>query len=100
MRLDYFVLIIAVVVAMVSSPAAGADMNYRADITGAEDSDLASLLDKVSELKTLEDKPRLPKRPCGGVPIAISNGLPMRRTALAIGMRISLMTSTRPKRRR
>lgn len=57
MRLDYFVLIIAVVVAMVSSPAARADMNYRAEITGAEDSDLASLLDKVSELKTLEDKP-------------------------------------------
>src|SRR5260370_1727377 len=34
-----------------------ADLNYRAEITGAEDSDLADLLDKVSELKTLEDKP-------------------------------------------
>jgi translocation and assembly module TamA len=36
---------------------ARADMNYRAEITGTEDSDLADLLDKVSELKTLEDKP-------------------------------------------
>src|SRR5713101_9159895 len=34
-----------------------ADLNYRAEITGAEDSDLTDLLDKVSELKTLEDKP-------------------------------------------
>jgi hypothetical protein len=32
-------------------------VNYRAEITGAENSDLAGLLDKVSELKTFEDKP-------------------------------------------
>src|ERR1700751_3204852 len=38
-------------------PAVRADLNYRAEITGAEDSDLADLLDKISELKTLEDKP-------------------------------------------
>ena len=38
-------------------PAVRADLNYRAEITGAEDSDLADLLDKVSELKTLENKP-------------------------------------------
>src|SRR4029077_20042440 len=31
--------------------------NYRAEITGAEDTDLADLLEKVSELKTLADKP-------------------------------------------
>ncbi len=40
-----------------SGTALHADLNYRAEITGAEDSDLADLLDKVSELKTLEDKP-------------------------------------------
>ena len=48
-------------VALIATLAPGrcrrADLNYRAEITGAEDSDLASLLDKVSELKTLEDKP-------------------------------------------
>jgi len=43
--------------ALTPGPAVRADQNYRAEITGAEDSDLASLLDKVSELKTLEDKP-------------------------------------------
>jgi translocation and assembly module TamA len=57
MRLRDLVLIVAAVAALVSSPAARADLNYSAEITGAEDSDLASLLDKVSELKTLEDKP-------------------------------------------
>ena len=45
--------------AVALAPAGGlhADLNYRAEITGAEDSDLANLLDKVSELKTLEDTP-------------------------------------------
>jgi translocation and assembly module TamA len=43
--------------ALVPTVAVRADLNYRAEITGAEDSDLADLLDKVSELKTLEDKP-------------------------------------------
>ena len=52
-----FVLIIALATALVPGPAVHADLNYRAEITGAEDSDLADLLDKVSELKTLEDKP-------------------------------------------
>ncbi len=42
--------------ALVSGRDADADLNYRAEITGAEDSDLADLLDSVSELKTLEDK--------------------------------------------
>jgi translocation and assembly module TamA len=50
-------LTVGVTVALLSGSTAFADVNYRAEITGAEDSDLASLLDKVSELKTLEDKP-------------------------------------------
>jgi translocation and assembly module TamA len=50
---------VAIAAALVSSPPARADLNYRAEITGAEDSDLSSLLDKISELKTLEDKPPL-----------------------------------------
>jgi translocation and assembly module TamA len=50
-------LTVGVTVALLFSSTAFADVNYRTDITGAEDSDLASLLDKVSELKTLEDKP-------------------------------------------
>jgi hypothetical protein len=57
MRLRHFVLIVAAVTALVSNPSASADANYRAEISGAEDSERASLLDKVSELKTLEDKP-------------------------------------------
>src|SRR5437660_8867817 len=56
MRVRRFFLIVALAMALVPSPAARADINYRAEITGAEDSALASLLDKVSELKTLEDK--------------------------------------------
>src|SRR6201989_2411688 len=52
-----FFLAIALVRALLPGGAARADLNYRAEITGAEDSDLADLLDKVSELKTLEDKP-------------------------------------------
>jgi translocation and assembly module TamA len=48
--------VVALAAALTLSPAALADLNYRAEITGAEDSDLADLLDKVSELKTLEDK--------------------------------------------
>ena len=52
-----FFLIIALTTTLVPGPAARADLNYRAEITGAEDSDLADLLDKISELKTLEDKP-------------------------------------------
>jgi translocation and assembly module TamA len=52
-----FFLAIALATALVPASAVRADVNYRAEITGAEDGDLASLLDKVSELKTLEDKP-------------------------------------------
>ncbi len=52
-----FFLIIALTTTLVPGPAVRADLNYRAEITGAEDSDLANLLDKVSELKTLEEEP-------------------------------------------
>jgi translocation and assembly module TamA len=57
MRVRRFVLIVALVTALVPGRAAHADLNYQTEITGAEDRDLANLLDKVSELKTLEDKP-------------------------------------------
>src|SRR5437588_2247012 len=51
-----FLLIVALATALIPGRAARADLNYRAEITGAEDSELGALLDKVSELKTLEDK--------------------------------------------
>jgi len=51
-----FFLAVALTAMLVPGPAIGADVNYRAEIIGVEDSDLANLLDKVSELKTLEDK--------------------------------------------
>ena len=47
----------ALAAALTSRAAVLADLNYRSEITGAEDSDLANLLDKVSDLRTLEDKP-------------------------------------------
>jgi translocation and assembly module TamA len=57
MGVKRFFLAVALATVLVPGPAGRADLNYRAEITGAEDSDLANLLDKVSELKTLEDKP-------------------------------------------
>jgi translocation and assembly module TamA len=57
MRVRRFFLIVVLATALVRGPAVRADFNYHAEITGAEDSDLADLLDKISELKTLEDKP-------------------------------------------
>src|SRR5215467_9422859 len=57
MRVRWSFLTIALAIALVPGPAVRADLNYRAEITGAEDSELADLLDKISELKTLEDKP-------------------------------------------
>ena len=50
-------LAVALTTVLVPGPVVCADLNYRAEITGAQDSDLADLLDKVSDLKTLEDKP-------------------------------------------
>src|SRR6476659_5711029 len=52
-----FLPIVALAAALTPGPAVRADLNYRAEITGAEDTDLADLLEKVSELKTLADKP-------------------------------------------
>src|SRR6266851_4511390 len=57
MRLRRFLVTIALAIALVPGAAAYADLNYRVEITGAEDSELADLLDSISELKTLEDKP-------------------------------------------
>src|SRR5947209_5110460 len=57
MGIKRFFLTVALATVLVPGPAGRADLNYRAEITGAEDSDLAALLDKVSDLKTLEDKP-------------------------------------------
>src|SRR5258705_13364748 len=57
MRVRQLCLMVALTTTLVPGAAVRADLNYRAEITGAEDSDLADLLDKVSELKTLEDKP-------------------------------------------
>src|SRR5216683_3026247 len=57
MRLRRFLVKIALAIALVAGPAAYGDLKYRAEITGAEDSEFADLLDSVSELKTLEDKP-------------------------------------------
>src|SRR6516165_5707901 len=52
-----FLLVFLFAAALAAGAEARADLNYRTEITGVEDSDLANLLDKVSELKTLEDKP-------------------------------------------
>ena len=57
MRARRFFLAIALATALVPHPAVRADIDYRAEITGSEDSELTDLLDAVSELKTLEDKP-------------------------------------------
>jgi translocation and assembly module TamA len=54
MRVRWFYLMVALIAA---AAVARADLNYRSEITGVEDSELAELLEKVSELKTLEDKP-------------------------------------------
>jgi len=58
MRIQWLYLIVALIAAtLVLRSVASANLNYRTEITGVEDSELADLLEKVSELKTLEDKP-------------------------------------------
>src|ERR1700752_789935 len=57
MGVSRLLLTVALTTVLVPGPAVRADLNYQAEITGAEDSDLADLLDKVSDLKTLEEKP-------------------------------------------
>ena len=57
MRARGFLLLVALALVLALGPAVRADINYRTEITGVEDSELADLLDKVSELKQLEDRP-------------------------------------------
>src|SRR6516164_11303835 len=58
MRIRWFCLIaLLIAAAFVLRSVARADLNYRTEITGVEDNQLADLLEKVSELKMLEDKP-------------------------------------------
>jgi translocation and assembly module TamA len=59
MRIRWLYLTAALIAAaaFVVHSVARADLNYRTEITGVEDSELAGLLDKISELRTLEDRP-------------------------------------------
>jgi len=58
MRVRWLYLIVALLAAVsIPRSVARADLNYRTEITGVEDNELTDLLEKVSELKTLEDKP-------------------------------------------
>jgi hypothetical protein len=58
MRIRRLYLIVALIAAaLLPRSVARADLNYRTEITGIEDSELADLLEKVSELKTREDRP-------------------------------------------
>src|SRR6266849_9265429 len=57
MRLLWFFMTIALATALVPGPAADADLSNRAKSAGSDDSELADLLDSVSELTALEDKP-------------------------------------------
>jgi translocation and assembly module TamA len=57
MRGRRFLPALALTAAMFPAVVGQADIHYEATITGAGDSDLADLLDKVSELKTLENRP-------------------------------------------
>jgi len=52
-----YLMVVLIAAAFVLRSIARADLNYRTEITGLEDNELADLLEKVSELKTLEDKP-------------------------------------------
>jgi len=52
-----YLMVVLIAAAFVLRSTARADLNYRTEITGVEDNALADLLEKVSELKTLEDKP-------------------------------------------
>src|SRR6516225_9777046 len=52
-----YLMVVLIAPAFVLRSTALADLNYRTEITGVEDNALSDLLEKVSELKTLEDKP-------------------------------------------
>jgi translocation and assembly module TamA len=58
MRIRWIYLIVLLIAAVfIPHAVVRADLNYRTEITGVEDNELADLLEKISELKTLEDKP-------------------------------------------
>jgi translocation and assembly module TamA len=57
MRVRRFLSVLALTAVLFPAAVGQADIRYETTITGAGDSDLADLLDKVSELKTLEDRP-------------------------------------------
>jgi len=102
MRIRWFCLIaLLIAAAFVLRSVARADLNYRAEITGVEDNQLADLLEMVSELKMLRTSPRFPRKRCAAARTAISAGSRMPHTAWATGVRNSPTTSTRqPSRRR
>jgi hypothetical protein len=54
-----FLTFVLTAAALIPGSAIRAGLNYRAAVAGAKDSDLADLLDKAFELKTLENKPRI-----------------------------------------
>jgi translocation and assembly module TamA len=57
MRVGRVLPALALIAALLPVDAGQADIRYKTEITGVSDSDLADLLDKVSALKTLEDRP-------------------------------------------
>ncbi len=57
MRVRRVFWVLFVVTALCPGPGLRADLRYRAEIVGAKESDLSDLLDGVSELKSLEDRP-------------------------------------------
>ncbi len=57
MRARRLLLALALIATAFPAPAPLADLRYRTEIVGAGDSGLADLLDDVSELKSLEDRP-------------------------------------------
>ena len=81
---------LGLVAALVSIPAFRADFNYRVEITGAEDRELGDLLDSVSELKTLQDKPPASAEALGAAALsAISAGSRMPLTPRLMGAEFS-----------
>ena len=57
MRVRRLVAALGLIAALVPSTAGRADIEYRTTIKGAKDSDLSDLLDQVSQLKALENRP-------------------------------------------
>src|SRR5215470_12502196 len=53
----FYLIVSLIAAALLPRSVVRADFNYQTEITGVEDSDLADLLEKISELKMLEDRP-------------------------------------------